>query len=165
MGVSIPDTKRKGHLRHLALTASVLKRPGWDGWEGRAFTSGLAFALCMVGELRGVGSESAMLTAWTRAMSLRMQACTNNPVSVALPTLHLQNVQLWCVCCCLSRTLAESICADELSYTTPPSPPFDSISSIRYSPTNPDQLLVSSWDTVRRSLPSRSVCPLTSSVL
>ncbi|KAF8899587.1 WD40-repeat-containing domain protein [Gymnopilus junonius] len=39
---------------------------------------------------------------------------------------------------------------DELSYTTPPSPPFDSISSIRYSPTNPDQLLVSSWDTTVR---------------
>ncbi|KAF8240272.1 WD40 repeat-like protein [Tricholoma matsutake] len=27
------------------------------------------------------------------------------------------------------------------------SPPFDSISSVRYSPTNPDHLLVSSWDT------------------
>jgi hypothetical protein len=38
---------------------------------------------------------------------------------------------------------------DEGSYTTVPSPPFDSISSIRYSPTNPDQLLLSSWDTVR----------------
>ncbi|KAF8958904.1 WD40-repeat-containing domain protein [Flammula alnicola] len=39
---------------------------------------------------------------------------------------------------------------DELSYTVPPSPPFDSISSIRYSPTNPDQLLISSWDTTVR---------------
>ncbi|KAF5355422.1 hypothetical protein D9757_013167 [Collybiopsis confluens] len=28
-----------------------------------------------------------------------------------------------------------------------PSPPFDSISKVRYSPTNPTQLLVSSWDT------------------
>ncbi|KAF8156102.1 WD40-repeat-containing domain protein [Crassisporium funariophilum] len=39
---------------------------------------------------------------------------------------------------------------DESNYTTIPSPPFDSISSIRYSPTNPDQLLVSSWDTTVR---------------
>ncbi|KAG6854543.1 hypothetical protein C0991_005455 [Blastosporella zonata] len=31
-----------------------------------------------------------------------------------------------------------------------PSPPFDSISSVRYSPTNPDHLLVSSWDTTVR---------------
>lgn len=30
---------------------------------------------------------------------------------------------------------------------TLPSPPFDSISSVRYSPSNPDHLLVSSWDT------------------
>ncbi|KAJ3859269.1 WD40 repeat-like protein [Lentinula novae-zelandiae] len=28
-----------------------------------------------------------------------------------------------------------------------PSPPFDSISKVQYSPTNPNQLLVSSWDT------------------
>ena len=33
---------------------------------------------------------------------------------------------------------------------TLPSPPFDSISSIRYSPNNPDQLLVSAWDTTVR---------------
>ncbi|KAF8641345.1 hypothetical protein AX16_010043 [Volvariella volvacea WC 439] len=31
-----------------------------------------------------------------------------------------------------------------------PSPPFDSISAVRYSPTNPDQLLASSWDTTVR---------------
>ncbi|KDQ54325.1 hypothetical protein JAAARDRAFT_38492 [Jaapia argillacea MUCL 33604] len=30
------------------------------------------------------------------------------------------------------------------------SPPFDSISAVRFSPTNPDQLLVSSWDTTVR---------------
>ncbi|KAI0314215.1 WD40 repeat-like protein [Amylostereum chailletii] len=30
------------------------------------------------------------------------------------------------------------------------SPPFDSISTVRYSPTNPDHLLVSSWDTTVR---------------
>jgi len=40
------------------------------------------------------------------------------------------------------------ICIDESNYTTVPSPPFDSISSIRYSPTNPSQLLVSAWDAV-----------------
>ncbi|GAV99373.1 mitotic checkpoint protein [Lentinula edodes] len=28
-----------------------------------------------------------------------------------------------------------------------PSPPFDSISKVQYSPTNSNQLLVSSWDT------------------
>ena len=38
---------------------------------------------------------------------------------------------------------------DEGSYAKVPPPPFDNISSIRYSPTNPDQLLLSSWDTVR----------------
>lgn len=37
---------------------------------------------------------------------------------------------------------------DEANYTIAPSPPFDSISSIRYSPTNPHQLLVSAWDAV-----------------
>jgi hypothetical protein len=37
---------------------------------------------------------------------------------------------------------------DEQGVTILPSPPFDSISSVRYSPTNPDHLLVSSWDTV-----------------
>lgn len=37
---------------------------------------------------------------------------------------------------------------DDASYTTIPSLPFDTISTIRYSPTDPDQLLVSSWDTV-----------------
>ncbi|KAF9005952.1 WD40 repeat-like protein [Cyathus striatus] len=31
-----------------------------------------------------------------------------------------------------------------------PSPPFDSISSVKYSPTHPDQLIVSSWDTTVR---------------
>ncbi|KAF9533134.1 WD40-repeat-containing domain protein [Crepidotus variabilis] len=39
---------------------------------------------------------------------------------------------------------------DEASYTTVPSPPFDSISSIRFSPTNPDRMLVSAWDTTVR---------------
>ena len=47
----------------------------------------------------------------------------------------------------LTEEFAEYL-IDEASYTTVPSPPFDSISSIRYSPTNPDQLLLSSWDTV-----------------
>ena len=28
------------------------------------------------------------------------------------------------------------------------SPPFDSVSTVRFSPSNPSQLLVSSWDTV-----------------
>lgn len=28
------------------------------------------------------------------------------------------------------------------------SPPFDSVSQVRFSPTNPSHLLVSSWDTV-----------------
>jgi hypothetical protein len=37
---------------------------------------------------------------------------------------------------------------DEASYEVAPSPPFDSISSIRYSPTYPHQLLVSAWDAV-----------------
>ena len=41
---------------------------------------------------------------------------------------------------------------DESNYAIAPSPPFDSISSIRYSPTNPHQLLVSAWDAVRLSL-------------
>ncbi|KIK03821.1 hypothetical protein K443DRAFT_461558 [Laccaria amethystina LaAM-08-1] len=39
---------------------------------------------------------------------------------------------------------------DDASYTTIPSLPFDTISTIRYSPTDPDQLLVSSWDTTVR---------------
>jgi hypothetical protein len=34
------------------------------------------------------------------------------------------------------------------NYAILPSPPFDTISSIQYSPTDPDKLLVSSWDTV-----------------
>ncbi|KAJ6546983.1 WD40-repeat-containing domain protein [Mycena capillaripes] len=33
------------------------------------------------------------------------------------------------------------------NYSVLPSPPFDTISSIQYSPTDPDKLLVSSWDT------------------
>ncbi|KAJ7915521.1 WD40-repeat-containing domain protein [Mycena leptocephala] len=33
------------------------------------------------------------------------------------------------------------------NYTILPSPPFDTISSIQYSPTDPEKLLVSSWDT------------------
>ncbi|KAJ6606418.1 WD40-repeat-containing domain protein [Mycena vulgaris] len=33
------------------------------------------------------------------------------------------------------------------NYTVLPSPPFDTISSIQYSPTDPNKLLVSSWDT------------------
>ncbi|KAG5645741.1 hypothetical protein DXG03_005437 [Asterophora parasitica] len=37
--------------------------------------------------------------------------------------------------------------SDDQSTLTLPSPPFDSISALRYSPTNPDHLLVSSWDT------------------
>ncbi|KAK2462589.1 hypothetical protein APHAL10511_005322 [Amanita phalloides] len=37
--------------------------------------------------------------------------------------------------------------ADDASLTTLPSPPFDSISQVKYSPSNPDHLLVSSWDT------------------
>ncbi|PFH49079.1 hypothetical protein AMATHDRAFT_63883 [Amanita thiersii Skay4041] len=37
--------------------------------------------------------------------------------------------------------------ADDASTTLLPSPPFDSISHVRYSPTNPHHLLVSSWDT------------------
>ena len=37
---------------------------------------------------------------------------------------------------------------DETNYAIAPSPPFDSISSIRYSPSNPHQLLVSAWDAV-----------------
>ncbi|TFK39202.1 WD40-repeat-containing domain protein [Crucibulum laeve] len=40
--------------------------------------------------------------------------------------------------------------ADDSSTTAVPSPPFDSISAVKYSPTNPDQLLVSSWDTTVR---------------
>jgi len=28
------------------------------------------------------------------------------------------------------------------------SPPFDSVAQVRFSPTNPDHLLVTSWDTV-----------------
>ncbi|KAJ3505650.1 hypothetical protein NLJ89_g7306 [Agrocybe chaxingu] len=39
---------------------------------------------------------------------------------------------------------------DESNYVTVPSPPFDTISSIRYHPSNPDQLLVSAWDTTVR---------------
>ena len=37
---------------------------------------------------------------------------------------------------------------DEANYEVATSPPFDSISLIRYSPTNPHQLLVSAWDAV-----------------
>jgi len=37
--------------------------------------------------------------------------------------------------------------ADDGSSITLPSPPFDSISQVKYSPSNPDHLLVSSWDT------------------
>ncbi|KAF8626052.1 hypothetical protein AX15_005106 [Amanita polypyramis BW_CC] len=37
--------------------------------------------------------------------------------------------------------------ADDANSVILPSPPFDSISQVKYSPTNPDQLLVSSWDT------------------
>ncbi|KAF8872365.1 WD40-repeat-containing domain protein [Infundibulicybe gibba] len=40
--------------------------------------------------------------------------------------------------------------SDDQNYIKIPSPPFDSISSVRYSPTNPDQLLVASWDTTVR---------------
>jgi cell cycle arrest protein BUB3 len=40
--------------------------------------------------------------------------------------------------------------AEDPNTTILPSPPFDSISSVRYSPTNPDQLLASSWDTTVR---------------
>ena len=42
----------------------------------------------------------------------------------------------------------------ELNVLHPPdqielaSPPFDSVSGVRFSPTNPSHLLVSSWDTV-----------------
>jgi len=36
------------------------------------------------------------------------------------------------------------------NYFTLPSPPFDTISSVHYSPTEPDELLVSSWDTTVR---------------
>lgn len=37
--------------------------------------------------------------------------------------------------------------ADDPNTTILPSSVIDGISSVRYSPTNPDQLLVSSWDT------------------
>ena len=40
--------------------------------------------------------------------------------------------------------------ADPTTTITLPSLPFDSISSIKWSPTSPDQLLVSSWDTTVR---------------
>ncbi|KAF9031299.1 WD40-repeat-containing domain protein [Panaeolus papilionaceus] len=39
---------------------------------------------------------------------------------------------------------------DEASYISTPSPPFDSVSSLRFSPTNPGHLLVSAWDTTVR---------------
>ncbi|TEB21248.1 WD40 repeat-like protein [Coprinellus micaceus] len=45
---------------------------------------------------------------------------------------------------------------DPSTTTTLPSPPFDSISSIRFHPTNPDLLLVSSWDTTVRYYDSGS---------
>ncbi|KAF8191433.1 WD40-repeat-containing domain protein [Mycena galopus ATCC 62051] len=35
----------------------------------------------------------------------------------------------------------------DANYSILPSPPFDTISSVKYSPTDPDKLLVSSWDT------------------
>ena len=37
------------------------------------------------------------------------------------------------------------LCSDQFELA---SPPFDSVSSVRFSPTNPSHLLVSSWDTV-----------------
>ncbi|KAM6503085.1 WD40-repeat-containing domain protein [Amanita muscaria] len=40
--------------------------------------------------------------------------------------------------------------ADEANLLTLPSPPFDSISQVKFSPTNPDHLLVASWDTHTR---------------
>ena len=59
------------------------------------------------------------------------------------------DVDLWYVFSSLHGSSSLSVDPDEASYTAAPSPPFDSISSIRYSPTNPHQLLVSAWDAVR----------------
>ena len=57
---------------------------------------------------------------------------------------HLVSVQWF-----YSSILINQKCfPDEPNYQVAPSPPFDSISSIRYSPTNPHQLLVSAWDAV-----------------
>ncbi|PPQ74797.1 hypothetical protein CVT24_003666 [Panaeolus cyanescens] len=39
---------------------------------------------------------------------------------------------------------------DEASYSALPSPPLDSVSCLRFSPTNPDHLLVSAWDSTVR---------------
>ncbi|KAJ2912363.1 hypothetical protein MD484_g8053, partial [Candolleomyces efflorescens] len=50
---------------------------------------------------------------------------------------------------------------DPTTTLTLPSPPLDSISSIRYHPTNPDLLLVSSWDATVRYYESGDIPPNT----
>jgi hypothetical protein len=60
------------------------------------------------------------------------------------------NSKTWLVCLAISRTTVTLIpCFPTEDQLFLPSPPFDSISSVHYSPTDPDHLLVSSWDTVR----------------
>ncbi|KAF5356822.1 hypothetical protein D9756_006825 [Leucocoprinus leucothites] len=49
--------------------------------------------------------------------------------------------------------------ADDHNTTTLPSPPFDSISSVRYAPVHPDRLLVASWDTTVRYYDTSDASP------
>ena len=68
---------------------------------------------------------------------------------VLTPFLYFAVPNVWCVSslatvgwCTETNVLVP---ADQIELA---SPPFDSVSSVRFSPTNPSHLLASSWDTV-----------------
>ena len=71
---------------------------------------------------------------------------------VLTPFLYFAVPNVWCVSSlatvgsCTERNVL--VLADQIELA---SPPFDSVSGVRFSPTNPSHLLVSSWDTVRRA--------------
>jgi hypothetical protein len=78
-----------------------------------------------------------------------------------VPTLRLQLeilvlslltlVNGWCVPSLTLKSILALISrmTDQIALANPP---FDSISSVRFSPANPDHLLVTAWDGVRISL-------------